>query len=192
MLRAGFATIILIAWTTVAQADGAITRIITKPAQAKLDKYEETMGTAVDEAKKGGTPADIKWLEEILAKPYLPFSEDFDMTGEWKCRTAKLGNAPGLVIYSWFKCRITDDGSGWMLEKTSGSERTRGRFYTESDNRLTYLGVGYVAGEKPRNYSVGPDVDQVGYVYRTAKNEFRIELPAPARESVVDILELKR
>jgi hypothetical protein len=192
MLRAGFATIVLIACTTVAQADGAITRIITKPDQAKLDKYEETIGTAVDEVKKGGTSADIKWLEEILAKPHLPFSEDLDMTGEWKCRTAKLGNEPPLVIYSWFKCRVTDDGSGWVLEKTSGSQRTKGRFYTDSDNRLTYLGVGYVAGEKPRNYSVGRDVDHVGYAYRTAKNEFRIEFPAPARESVVDILELKR
>ena len=192
MLRAGFATVILIACTTVAQADGAITRIITKPDQAKLDKYEETMGTAVDEAKKGGTPTDIKWLEEILAKPHLPFSEDFDMTGEWKCRTAKLGNEPALVIYSWFKCRVTDDGSGWMLENTNGSQRTKGRFYTDSDKRLTYLGAGYVAGEKPRNYGAGPDVDQVGYAYRTAKNEFRIQFPAPARESVMDILELKR
>ena len=192
MLRAGLAMIILIAWTTVTQADGAITRIITKSDQAKLDKYEETMRTAVDEAEKGGTPTDVKWLKETLDKPHLPFSEDFDMTGAWKCRMAKLGNEPALVIYSWFNCRITDDGSGWMLEKTSGSQRTKGRFYTESDNRLTYLGVGFIAGEKSRNYSAGPDVDQVGYAYRTANDEFRIEFPAPVRESLMDILELKR
>ena len=192
MLRAGLATILLIACVAVAHADGAITRIITKPDQAKLDKYEETRSKAVSEAKKGGGLTDVKQLDEILAKPRLPFNQDFDLTGNWKCRTTKLGNESKLVIYSWFKCRVTDDGSGWMLEKTSGSQRTKGRFYTESDNRLTYLGVGYVAGEKPRNYSVGPDVDQVGYVYRTAKNEFRIEFPAPARESVMDILELKR
>jgi hypothetical protein len=192
MLRAGFATIILIACTTVAQADGAITRIITKLDQAKLDKYQETMGTAVDEANKGAPPTDVKWLEGILAKPHLSFSEDFDITGEWKCRTAKLGNEPPLVIYSWFKCRVTDDGSGWVLEKTSGSQRTKGRFYTESDNRLTYLGVGFVAGEKPRNYGSGPDVDQVGYAYRTGNKEFRIEFPAPDRESLMDILELQR
>lgn len=192
MLRAGFASILLIACTAIAHADGAITRIITKPDQMKLDNYEETRSTAIDEARKGGAVTDVKHLEEILAKPHLPFSQDFDMTGEWKCRTAKLGNEPALVIYGWFKCRVTDDGSGWTLEKTSGSQRTKGRFYTESDKRLTYLGVGYVAGEKPRNYSAGPDVDQVGYAYRTAKNEFRIEFPAPARESVMDILELKR
>ncbi|RCW86204.1 DUF4893 domain-containing protein [Phyllobacterium bourgognense] len=192
MLRAGFATIILIACTTVAHADGAITRIITKPDQAKLDKYEETRRTAIDAARKGGSTDDLKQLDVILAKPHLAFGEDFDMTGDWKCRTTKLGKEPALVLYGWFKCRVTDDGSGWILEKTSGSQRTKGHFYTEGDNRLTYLGVGYTLGNKPRNYSAGPDVDQVGYAYRTEKNEFRIEFPSPARESLMDILELKR
>jgi uncharacterized protein DUF4893 len=192
MLRAGFATILLITCAAIAHADGAITRIITKPDQAKLDKYEETKNTAIDAASKGGSIADVKQLEEILAKTNLAFSEDFDMTGEWKCRIAKLGDEPKLVIYGWFKCHITDDGSGWTLEKTSGSQRTQGRFYTERDNRLTYLGVGFVAGEKPGNYGAGPDVDQVGYAYRTGNNEFRIEFPAPAHESLMNILELKR
>jgi len=192
MLRAGFALILLIACTTITRADGAITRIITKPDQAKLDRYDETRCKAINEAKKGGATADVKQLDEVLARPNLAFSEDFDMTGEWKCRTTKLGNEPKLVIYGWFKCSITDDGSGWMLEKTSGSQRTKGRFYTESDKRLTYLGVGYVAGDKPGNYSAGPAVDQVGYAYRTGKNEFRIEFPSPAHESLMDILELKR
>ncbi|CAN7381823.1 DUF4893 domain-containing protein [Phyllobacterium sp. LjRoot231] len=192
MFRAAIATILLVSCAGFAHADGAITRIITKSDQARLDSYEDTRNKAIDAARKGGTPTDVKRLEEILAKPHLPFSEDFDMTGEWKCRTAKLGNEPALVIYGWFKCRVTDDGSGWMLEKTSGSQRTKGRFYTESDKRLTYLGVGYVAGEKPKNYGAGPDIDQAGYTYRTAKNEFRIEFPAPARESLVDVLELKR
>jgi hypothetical protein len=192
MVRAGFATILLIACVAIAHADGAITRIITKPDQAKLDKYEEIRSKAVGEATKGGGSTEVEQLEEILAKPRLPFSQDFDLTGNWKCRTTKLGNEPKLVIYGWFKCRVTDDGSGWMLEKTSGSQRTKGRFYTESDKRLTYLGVGYHSGDKPGNYSAGPDVDQVGYVYRTGKKEFRIEFPSPARESLMDILELKR
>jgi len=65
-------------------------------------------------------------------------------------------------------------------------------FYTDSDKRLTYLGVGYVAVEKPKTYSAGVDSDQVGYAYRTGSSEFRIEFPAPARESLTDILELKR
>jgi hypothetical protein len=47
----------------------------------------------------------------------------------------------------------------------------KGRFYTDNDKRPTYLGVGYIAGEKPEAYSAGPDNDQVGHAYRTGKNE---------------------
>jgi hypothetical protein len=110
MVRAGFATILLITCAANAHADGAITRIITKPDQAKLEKYEATRRTAIDAARKGGSVDDVKQLEEILAKPNLEFSEDFDMAGDWKCRTAKLGKEPALVLYAWFKCRVTDDG----------------------------------------------------------------------------------
>jgi hypothetical protein len=192
VLRAAITTIFCLAFASYASADGAITRLITKSDQARLVKYEETKAKAVEEARKGGAAADVNQLDGILAKPRLAFSEDFNMVGNWKCRATKLGNEPPLVIYGWFKCRVTDDGSGWMLEKTSGSQRTKGRFYTDNDKRLAYLGVSYIAGEKPKSYGVGPDSDQVGYVYRTADNAFRIEFPAPARESLMDILELKR
>lgn len=192
MFRAAIAVILCFSCANYAYADGAITRLITKADQARLDKYEETKAKAVDEARKSGAAAEVKQLNEILARPNLAFSGDFNMTGDWRCRTTKLGKEPPLTVYGWFKCRVTDDGSGWMLEKTSGSQRTKGRFYTDSDKRLTYLGVGYVAGEKPKTYSAGVDSDQVGYAYRTGSSEFRIEFPAPARESLMDILELKR
>ncbi|QND53554.1 DUF4893 domain-containing protein [Phyllobacterium sp. 628] len=176
-----------------AYADGAITRLITASDKTRLEKYQQTRTKAVDEAKKSGTPADISTLNQILTKPNLPFSQDFDMTGNWQCRTIKLGGmAPALVIYGWFKCKVTDDGSGWALEKVTGSQRTKGRFYTESDTRLTYLGTGYVSGKKPAKYGAGPETDEAGYAYRTGKNAFRVEFPAPYRESLMDIMELKR
>jgi Domain of unknown function (DUF4893) len=65
-------------------------------------------------------------------------------------RTIKAGGPSPLVIYGWFKCRVTDDGSGWMLERIGGSQRTKGRLYTDNDKRLTYLGSFLVAGEKPK------------------------------------------
>lgn len=184
--------LLLICSAGSAHADGAIIKLITPSDRSRLDKYEETRSKAVEAAKTGGAAADIAQLDQIFAAPKLAFSEDFDMTGNWQCRTIKLGKTLPLVVYSWFKCRVSDDGSGWMLEKISGSQRTKGRFYTDSDQRLTYLGTGYVAGEKPKKYGAGPDSDEVGYAYRTSKNAFRIEFPAPARESLLDVLELNR
>ena len=98
-----------------------------------------------------------------------------------------------LVVYDWFKCRVTDDGSGWMLEKTSGSQRTKGRFFDDGDKRLTYLGSFYVdwrsgqaLWQRPRERSIRlrvPDRRQA-IPHRIAGT--------PGYELKLDILEFRR
>ena len=173
-----------------AHADGVVQKLITPADKAKLEKYDATRKEALQEAK-AGLAREVAVLDAIVAQKPLSFS-DFDMTGNWQCRTIKAGGIGPLVVYDWFKCKVTDDGSGWMLEKISGSQRTKGRFYTESDTRLIYLGSGYVSGEKPKAYGRGPKTDQVGYAFRTGPAEWRLELPAPYYESKLDILEFRR
>ncbi|MEP7454793.1 DUF4893 domain-containing protein [Phyllobacterium sp. SB3] len=191
-MRIPILTVLLICVAGSAHADGTINNIITASDKARLESYETIKKQALDEAKTDGNAANVAELDKIFTAAALSFNEDFDMTGDWQCRTTKLGKTTPLVIYSWFKCRVTDDGSGWMLEKISGSQRTKGRFFTESDTRLTYLGSGYIAGDQPKKYGAGADTDEVGYTYKTSKDSFRIEFPAPARESLLDVLELKR
>ena len=172
-------------------ADGEFDKIITAADRTRMANYEATRKAALDEARSGGTPQDLAVLEPLLAKEPQPFA-GFDMTGNWQCRTIKAGGPLPLVVYGWFKCKVTDDGSGWMLEKVSGSQRTQGRFYDDGDMRLDYLGSFYVAGEQAKPYGSGPDSDQFGYVFRTGAQEFRIELPAPAFESKLDIMQFRR
>ncbi|MCX8279494.1 DUF4893 domain-containing protein [Phyllobacterium sp. 0TCS1.6C] len=173
-----------------AKADGTILKIITRQDSERLAGYETTRKQALEEARRGSAQ-DVAILDGIIARPDLPFGS-FGMTGDWKCRTLKLGGNLPLVVYGWFKCRVTDDGSGWQLEKLTGSQRTKGRFYTDGDNRLTYLGSGYIAGEATLPYGSGAETDEVGYAYRTSDDAFRIEFPAPAKESRFNILELAR
>lgn len=184
-------TLILVFAAFAARADGEILSIVTKNDSARLGDYEATRTKAVEEAKETDSEADLKEFEEILDRPKLSF-QDFDMTGEWQCRTIKAGGLAELVIYDWFRCRVTDDGSGWMLEKLSGSQRTKGRFFTDSDTRLTYLGSYFVAGDAPPAYGTGTETDQAGYAFRGGEQHWRIEFPAPARESAFDILEFRR
>lgn len=176
---------------SAAHADGEILNIITQHDRARLDEYDATRAKAIAEAEKTDSKADFKRFREILDRPELSF-QGFDMTGEWQCRTIKAGGLVALVIYDWFRCRVTDDGSGWMLEKLSGSQRTKGRFFTDSDTRLTYLGSYFVAGDEPPAYGGGPETDQAGYAFRGGESRWRIEFPAPARESVLDVLEFRR
>ena len=190
ILRPLFAAIGLLCCTLPALADGQVQKLITPADKARLDKYGETRKAALAEAK-AGSPAEVKQLDALLAKPLVSFS-DKDLTGNWKCRTIKAGGLSPLVIYGWFKCKVTDDGSGWRLEKISGSQRTQGRFFDDGEKRAIYLGSGSVNNDRAKPYGSGPQTDQVGYAFRTGAGEWRIELPAPYYESKLDIIEFKR
>ena len=173
-----------------ALADGVVQKLMTPADKERLEKYGETRKTALEEARDGDA-AEVAELDALLAKPLLSLP-DFDLGGEWRCRTIKAGGLSPLVVYGWFKCRVSDDGSGWKLEKTSGSQRTTGRFYDDGEKRLIYLGSFSIAAETPKPYGSGPESDQVGYAFRTGPAEWRIEFPAPQYESKLDILEFRR
>jgi hypothetical protein len=190
MPRLLLAALGLIALTLPAHADGEVQKLITAADKARLDKYGETRKAALEEAK-AGNPTEVKQLDELLAKPLVAFS-DKDLTGSWKCRTIKAGGLSPLVIYGWFKCKVTDDGSGWRLAKISGSQRTAGRFFDDGDKRAIYLGSFSVNDDQAKPYGSGPESDQVGYAFRNSATEWRIEFPAPYYESKLDIMEFKR
>lgn len=175
---------------TVAFADGAADKLVTDADKARLAAYDQTRTQALGEARAGGTRTDLAVLEGVIAPAPVAFSGAV-LAGNWQCRTIKVGGLSPLVVYSWFRCRVSADGSGWILEKISGSQRTKGRLYTDTSNRLVYLGTGFVAGEPAKPYGSGPASDQVGYAFRTGPKSWRIEFPAPHYESKLDILEFK-
>ncbi|MHA6642005.1 DUF4893 domain-containing protein [Mesorhizobium sp. A623] len=192
----GLAAVLAIG-ASAALADGVVQKLITPADKTRLDQYGETRKAALKEAR-AGDPAEVKQLDDLLARPLVAFSDtnltgNWDLTGNWRCRTIKVGGDFGaLVIYGWFKCKVTDDGSGWFLKKTSGSQRTTGLFYDDGEKRSIYLGSFYVAGDPVEPYGSGPKTDQVGYAFRNGPDAWRIEFPAPYYESNLDILEFKR
>ncbi|RWA73550.1 DUF4893 domain-containing protein [Mesorhizobium sp.] len=184
------AALCLIGVALPAHADGEVQKLITAAGKARLDKYGGTRKAALEEAK-AGDPAEVRELDALLAKPLVAFS-DKDLTGNWKCRTIKAGGISPLVIYGWFKCKVSDDGSGWRLQKISGSQRTTGRFFDDGEKRAIYLGSFSVNDDKAKPYGSGPESDQIGYAFRNSATEWRIEFPAPYYESKLDVMELKR
>ncbi|TPI84330.1 DUF4893 domain-containing protein [Mesorhizobium sp. B2-8-9] len=190
MPRLFLAALGLVALTLPSLADGEVQKLITAADKARLDKYGDTRKAALEEAKAGNS-SEVKQLNELLARPLVAFS-DKDLTGNWKCRTIKAGGLSPLIIYGWFKCKVTDDGSGWRLAKISGSQRTAGRFFDDGEKRAIYLGSFSVNDDKAKPYGSGPESDQVGYAFRNGATEWRIEFPAPYYESKLDIMEFKR
>lgn len=177
--------------STSALATGEIESLITAADRDRLASYDATRAEALKEARGAGSAADVATLEQVVAPAHRPWS-GFDMTGDWRCRTIKAGGLGELVVYGWFKCRVSDDGAGWTLTKLTGSQKTKGRFFTESDTRLTYLGTFAVNDDPFPAYGKGPETDQAGYAYLMSPTAWRIEFPAPYYESKLDILELRR
>jgi hypothetical protein len=172
-------------------ATGEIEGLITANDKLRLEKYDAVRAEALKEAHDRPADEQTASLDDVtMAEPKL--WQGMDLTGEWRCRTIKVGGMAELIVYGWFKCRVTDDGSGWTLEKLTGSQRTKGRFFDDSETRLTYLGSYAVNDDPFPAYGSGPESDQAGYAYRLSDDRWRIELPSPYYESKLDILELSR
>ena len=181
-----------VAFASPALATGAIVSIISAEDQLRLEHFDAVRVEAVKQAEAAGSVADLAILKDALAGAAIPL-KGFDATGPWRCRMLKLGGAgPGLVVYPWFACKISDDGAGWFLEKTSGSQRTSGRFYDDGNNRMIYLGARTVNNDPKRKYRDDPLYDDVAYATRTAEKRLVLQFPEPRFESKLDMLVLER
>lgn len=175
-----------------AQADGTLEKLLTPDDKARLASLDAVRDQTVAEARAKGTKADVAALDAVLGAKPLSVRDDFNPAGNWRCRTIKLGREAPITVYGWFRCRIGEDGVGYRLQKLTGSQRTAGYFYDDTDTTLVYVGALAYADEPPGRYGQNAERNMVGKVFRSGKNALRIEFPKPVHDSDFDILELVR
>jgi hypothetical protein len=158
---------------------------------ARFTAFDENRQSAVAEALGTDSPADRAGLQRVLAGEPQPIGEK-DLLGEWRCRTLKLGGILPLVIYNSFKCRIFQESGVLVLQKTSGSQRTRGALYRIAADRFAYVGAGSLNDDPPAKYGDNAEENEVAFLAKAAPKRLRLEFPAPHRESHFDIIELVR
>ena len=114
--------------------------------------------------------------------------------GDYRCRMLKFGGDKGapLTVYGWFRCRVElSPGGDLSLTKLTGSQRQRGLLYPDSDSRLAFVGaVAWGRESAAPAYGAQSDRDQVGWFERIGERRWRLVLPFPKQESVLDVLEL--
>lgn len=119
--------------------------------------------------------------------------------GTYRCRTIKLGRrteGQGLayVAYPYFRCTVElTPGGDLFLTKATGSQRTQGLLYPDTDRRLVYVGAQAWGDEAhfPR-YGQTRERDQVGVFERIGDQRWRLVLPWPKQESKLELLEVVR
>jgi hypothetical protein len=85
-------------------------------------------------------------------------------------------------------------GGDLTLTKLTGSQRSAGMLYPDTDTRLVYLGSQAWGAdeEKAPAYGAAPKRDQIGVLERIGETRWRLALPWPRVESDLDLVELAR
>ncbi len=115
--------------------------------------------------------------------------------GRYRCRVFKLG-ANGtamhnLTAYPAADCTVTNEGAVSSLYKVSGAQRPVGLVFPDSDARAVFLGTMVLGDEtKPLKYGQDTNRDLAGYVERIGPQRWRLVLPRPRFESLLDVVEI--
>jgi hypothetical protein len=127
-LRTALAMVLALAAAGPALADGDLPGKLSADDRQRLETFDAVRGEAIGAARESDDKAALATLDQILSGKPQAIRGATDLAGTWRCRVAKLGGNLPLVIYDWFRCRITDDTAGLRLDKVSGSQRRESQF----------------------------------------------------------------
>ena len=137
--------------------------------------------------------------DPILFNPDRSLVDPLPPEGAYRCRTYKLGARAGIgptfTMSGWFACRIgtgDDDGEKVVsLVKLDGSQRPVGTVFADTDARAIFLGTMELGDEtRPLRYGRDANRDMAGLIERIAPQRWRVVLPYPRFESLLDVVEL--
>lgn len=176
------------------------TNVITEFDRDRLARFEEAIALGNEESyAASATIRDRTVHHKVMDAPTKPVN-DADLLGWWACRTIKVGGQfAGLIVYSWFDCKVSVRDGFLFFEKRSGSQRLSGRLYQDGPDRRILLAAPTYNDEPQRAYS-GPEggitdpqrKDKIGVLEQLEDGRVRVIFPWSVLESTYDILELKR
>ncbi|HST92499.1 MAG TPA: DUF4893 domain-containing protein [Brevundimonas sp.] len=165
----------------------------------RLGRLEQAWRMARAEAEDKGFAEQVEALGPLVDPNAGQIGRLQPPPGTYRCRAVKLGsNGPGglgYLAYPFFRCTVElTPGGDLILTKTTGSQRTRGLLYPDTDGRLVFIGAqawGLDETAFPR-YGEQPIRDQVGVFERIGSARWRLVIPWPRVDSKLEILELIR
>jgi len=172
-------------WRDYAKADDA----------DRLSRLSGAWDVAVKLARAKGHADELAALGPLADPHAHALAHPQPAPGDYRCRTIKLGGSSGFVSYPWFRCRVElTPGGDLTLTKVTGSQRSAGKFYPDTDSRLVYLGgqAWSADEEKAPAYGAAPERDQIGVLERIGETRWRLALPWPRVESDLDLMDIRR
>jgi hypothetical protein len=168
--------------------------IATDADRARIRSWRTAFTKALAAARAEGYGAQLA-REGALLQPDAALPGPELPAGRYRCRVIKLGAQGGrsldYIAYPDFDCRVADEGALESFAKLTGSQRPVGLIFDGDAERQIFLGT-LVLGDERRamDYGVDPDRDLAGAVERVGDKRWRLILPYPRFESIMDVIEL--
>lgn len=185
-----------LAVTPAIARDGVVTNWRNLASDGDRDRLRNARQAWVDALAKARTMnAKAIAAQGVLFDPDVALPGALPPAGDYRCRVFKLGakEASNLdyVAYPAFRCRVAMDGIQARLTKLDGSQRSTGILFDDGRYRQVFLGT-LVLGDETRALDYGRDDtrDMAGTLERVGPKRWRLALPYPRFESVLDVIEL--
>ncbi|MGX1690952.1 DUF4893 domain-containing protein [Brevundimonas naejangsanensis] len=175
-------------------------RQVASAADASLlGRLDQAWRMARAEAEDAGFAGEVEKLGALVDPNAGLAGRLQPPPGTYRCRTIKLGRrteGQGLayVAYPYFRCTVEmTPGGDLFLTKSTGSQRTQGLLYPDTDRRLVYVGAQAWGDEAhfPR-YGQTRERDQAGVFERIGDQRWRLVLPWPKQEAKLELMEVVR
>ena len=166
--------------------------VVTAEDRVRLRDWRSAFTRALEQARAANHGQQIE-REGALLDPDAALGGPIP-DGDYRCRVIKVGaKSQGLldyVTYPAFHCLI-EQGKAQRFTKLSGSQRHVGLIYPADQLRQVFLGT-LVLGDETTANKYGTDGVRVvaGWVERIGHSRWRMVLPYPHYESLVDVIEL--
>jgi hypothetical protein len=167
--------------------------IATDDDRERLRDWRDAFVSALAAARASGHAGEIA-REGALLDPDAAIGGPIP-NGLFRCRVIKIGaKSPGMldyVAYPAFACRVQQQGKLQAFAKLRGSQRQAGIIFPNDQLRGVFLGTLMLSDEsRATQYGVDRDRDIAGFVERIGPNRWRLVMPRPHFESIVDVMEL--
>ena len=171
------------AWRGLATADD----------RGRLRRWRNSFTDALAQARPAS--ADAIAREGPLLDPDGGLAGAHLPAGAYRCRTIKLGSQrPGGQAFTSYEprpCRVSAEGTRLHFTILDGPQRPLGAFFPDTGRRMIFLGT-LQLGDESLAYRYGRDRerDMIGLLERIGERRWRLVLPAPHFESLLDVIEL--
>jgi Domain of unknown function (DUF4893) len=169
-------------------------KTVTSADMNRLRDWRTAFTKAIDKASASGNAESIA-REGVLLQPDAALDSAPLFAGSYRCRVIKIGGkakgAQDYVVYPPTPCAVTQEEELLGFAKSGGTQRPVGLFFPGDSKRMIFLGT-MVLGDERRPLEYGRDSmrDMAGALERVGERRWRIILPYPRFESMLDVIEI--